>query len=117
MPELTGLPAEGPATLPAVKVQLRVKDAADDDRLAPIVAAVNTLVRSWPVSAAAVGAPAWPADIVLGANMLAARLWRRKDSPAGVEVFAADGAAYVMRNDPDIAMTLKLGSWSRPQLG
>jgi len=54
---------------------------------------------------------------VQGATMLAARLHRRKGSPAGVEAFGSLGAAYVMRTDPDIAMFLKLGSWQRPQVG
>lgn len=119
MPELTGLPTEGPATLAGVKSALRVKDSADDDRIGAIVAAVNVKVRGWPVSRAAVdvdGDPdrPWPADIVQGATMLAARLWRRKDSPAGVEAVGELAPAYVMHNDPDIAMLLRLNA---PQVG
>lgn len=122
--ELAGLPTGGPASLPAVKVQLGI--AADDERdharLEPIVDSVNALVRRWPVSEAAVdleGDPdrAWPGNIVHGAVMLSARLWRRKDTPGGVEAFTQLGAAYVMRSDPDVAMLLKLGSWQAPGIG
>lgn len=117
MTELTGLPAEGPTTLAAVKVALTVKDAADDDRLTPYVDAANALVRSWPVSQSAVGADAWPAYIATGATMLASRWWRRKGTPAGVEAVGEAGFAYVMRNDPDIAMMLKLGNYAGPGVG
>lgn len=115
--ELVGLPSGGPTTLPAVKGQLNITDATDDAKLTIIVNAVNSLIRTWPVSEAAVGATEWPASIQMGAMLLAARLFRRKNSPAGVEAFGTAGAAYVMRNDPDIAMMLKLGSWTPGQVG
>lgn len=117
--ELAGLPAGGPATLPAVKLQLRfdVDDTRDDEQLQQLVDAVNVLVRRWPVALYAVDAAEWPDDTVRGATMLVVRLWRRKDSPAGVESFAQLGAAYVMRSDPDIAMLLQLGSWAPPGMG
>lgn len=117
--ELAGLPEGGPASLPAVKVMLSitVADVRDDAELDAIVAAVNGEVRTWAISTAAVGQADWPARLARGANMLASRLFRRKNSPAGVESFGSLGAAYVMRTDPDIAMLLKLGSWQRPQIG
>lgn len=122
--ELVGLPEGGPASLPDVKVQLSITDARDDARLQLIVDAVNSQVRSWPVSLAAVDtdpaadpARPWPARITLGAAMLCARLFRRKNSPAGVEAFGSEGAAYVMRSDPDIAQLLELGSWQGPMVG
>jgi hypothetical protein len=115
--ELVGLPDGGPATLAGVKEHLSIGDDRDDTRLTSIVAAVNSQVRSWPVAVAAVDAETWPARIVEGANMLAARLFRRKNSPAGVESFGDQGATYVMRNDPDIAMLLKMGTYTPPQIG
>jgi hypothetical protein len=117
--ELAGLPEGGPASMTATKVMLSIDatDVRDDAELSNIVAAVNAEVRTWPVSTAAVGAAAWPANLERGAHMLAARLFRRRNSPAGVESFGSLGAAYVMRTDPDIAMLLKLGSWQRPGLG
>lgn len=115
--ELVGLPEGGPTSLPAVKAQLSITDAGDDTELTSIVDAVNNEVRTWSISQDAVGQPEWPARIVQGCTMLAARLFRRKGSPAGVEAFGSLGGAYVMRTDPDIAMLLKLGTWARPQVG
>ncbi len=119
--ELAGLPESGPASLAAVKSQLRidVADTRDDELLAEHVAAVNAVVRRWPVAAYALQSDpaAWPADTERGAVMLAVRLWRRKDSPAGIEAFSQLGPAYVMRSDPDIAMLLQLGSWAPPGMG
>lgn len=107
----------GPAALPAVKTQLGITDNRDDARLSDIIAAVNSEVRCWPVASRSIGLVSWYPSTALGSTLLAARLFRRKNSPAGVEAFGTGGAAYVMRNDPDIAMMLKLGSWSGPQLG
>lgn len=121
--ELSGLPAEGPATLGGVRRFLRYKDTdvADDPTLTDMVAATNALVRTWPCSAPAQatadGPGTWPASVVTGADMMAARLFRRRESPAGVAAFGDMGAMYVMRNDPDVAMLLGLGSWSSPGLG
>lgn len=117
--ELVGLPDGGPTTVGLVKAHLSIADARDDTRLDPIVKGVNRLVRSWPVSSPAVGQADWTGveDVVEGATMLAARLFRRKGSPAGVESFGSLGAAYVMRNDPDVAMLLQLGPWAPPSVG
>ncbi len=118
MPELENLPpGEGPTTLARVKARLRITDETDDDELTELVAAVNSQVRAWPVSQAAVGLETWPEHIALGARMLVCRLYRRRNSPAGVEAFGEAGAVYVMRQDPDIAMLLKLGSWRKPAVG
>lgn len=117
--ELVGLPVGGPTTVEWCKVWLRIKpdDARDDDVLTLVVAAVNSQVRTWRVSQAAVGAELWPDRIVSGATMLAARLFRRRNSPAGVEAFGSDGAVYVSRNDPDIAQLLGLGTHQPPTVG
>lgn len=119
--ELEGLPVGGPSSLPGVKLQLRIAetDHRDDDELESIVAVVNAQVRRWPVAAYALieDPPEWPADVVRGADKLAVRLWRLKDSPAGAETFAQLGAAYVERSDPEVAMLLRLGSYSPPGLG
>lgn len=120
MAELTGLPAQGPATLGGVRAFLRYRedDHTDDAELADVVAATNALVRTWPCSApAAVEGAAFPANVVRGAEMMAGRLFRRRESPAGVAAFGDMGAVYVMRNDPDVAMLLGLGSWSSGAVG
>jgi hypothetical protein len=78
--------------------------------VADVTASINVVVRRWvPVPP---DGQAWPHDKVMGAVMLAGRHYRRRNSPAGVEVFGADGAAYVSRTDPDVAMLLELGPYS-----
>lgn len=122
------LPLVGPGSLPAVKQQLHIADAdtTDDDTLEIIVAAVAALVRTLPVAGDASADPTtdpivlldeWPAYVEYGSTLLAARLFKRRNSPAGVESFGEFGAVYVMRNDPDIAQMLRLGSWARPGVG
>lgn len=78
-------------------------------------AAVNAVVRRW-VKVPADG-QAWDADIVRGAVMLAGRFYRRRNSPGGVETFGAEGAAYVSRSDPDVAMLLQIGPYAPPVVG
>lgn len=111
------LPADGPATLAGVKAYLEVADDRSDTALDYLVRAVNVLLRSWGrVVAKADGAVDWDvdelADLVLGANMLVARLWQRRNSPLGFEAIADQGAVYVSRNDPDVAMLLGLGGYA-----
>lgn len=117
MAELAGLPLEGPATLEGAKASMSIEDDDDNDRLEALVDAVNTLVRSWRCSQPAVGLEAWPANLVEGATMLTVRLFRRKNSPAGVEAMGEAGPVYVMRSDPDVAMLLGLGAWAKPAVG
>ena len=117
--ELAGLPEGGPATVAGVKVKLSLTDTRDDALVSQVVAAVNRLVRSWPCSVPAVDAEDWSgvAEVVDGAEDLAARWFRRKGSPAGVESVGTLGAVYVMRNDPDVAMKLGLGPYEGPVIG
>lgn len=122
MSEVPGLPAEGPATLEGVRDFLRITDTTDDERITAVVAAVNARVRTWPCSEASANvtepeAAEWTANVVEGATMLAGRLFRRRESPAGVAAFGELGPVYVMRNDPDVAMLLGLGSWGKPRIG
>lgn len=119
--EVAGLPEGGPATLENVKSYLAISDTRDDVDLEAIVGAVNAVVRCWPCVKVAVSPADWdtPAagNVVRGAVMLAARLWRRKESPAGVEAFGSDGAVYVAKNDPDVALLLGLGPYAPPMVG
>jgi len=121
------LPLVGPGGLELLKAQLHIAedDLTDDETLDTIVAAVATVIRTLPVAGDA-SAPAadpmvlleeWPDYITYGATLLGARLFRRRNSPAGVEAFGEFGPVYVQRNDPDIAMMLRLGSWARPGVG
>lgn len=115
--EWEGLPAGGPATPEAVTTELGPIPAGDTDLVLDAVVAVNVMVRQWNCAALAVGADEWPANIVKGANMLAGRLYRRRNSPNGVEAFGDLGPVYVQRRDPDIAMLLNIGSHAFPGIG
>jgi hypothetical protein len=53
-------------------------------------------------------------DIRQGAIMLAARIYGRRGTALGVVGTAELGTTYVMRNDPDIGMLLRL---NRPMVG
>lgn len=52
--------------------------------------------------------------VVLGAVMLAARLYARRNSPLGVQAFGDLGTAYVRSHDPDVSRMLGLGA---PKVG
>lgn len=110
----------GPATLAGVKAHPGVGSDVDDEALEVYVDAVNDLVRDMPISDSRRNAAedaTWQPRVILGATMLAARLWRRRDTVGGVEVFGDSGIAYVRRTDPDIADLLELGEASRPMVG
>ena len=115
-------PSNGPATRAATKLQLGIPDAdtSNDARVDAIVAAVNGRVLEWPVAAKADGLADWTGatvqDIVLGSNMLAARLYRRRQSPDGVVSLGSDvvGAAL---GDPDIALLLQIDGNTKPAVG
>lgn len=115
------VPDDGPATLTGVKAHLSIDDAADDEALTLIVAAVNAKVLGWPVAAPAEDVTQWSdgrvAHLVLGATMLVARLYKRRNSPDGVAAFNDAGPLYVSRNDPDVAMLLNLGVHAKPSVG
>jgi hypothetical protein len=123
MSEVPGLPATGPVLLATVKAELGYTsvDAARDARITQRVDAVNSWVRQLPVASESLTygspPPQWPAHVILGGTMLATRLWRRKDSPSGVEAFTDQGAVYVSRNDPDVALLLSIGNYSAPRVG
>lgn len=86
------------------------EQAALDVATLGVVALVNRVVLGSPDPVPAeVGD-----DIRQGAVMLAARIYGRRGTALGVVGTAELGTAYVMRNDPDIAMLLRL---NRPQVG
>lgn len=115
--EWQDLPSEGPADPEAVMTELGPVPTGDTNLVLDAVVAVNVMVRQWNCAALAVGQSEWPANIVKGANMLAGRLYRRRNSPNGVESFGDLGPVYVQRRDPDIAMLLNIGSHAFPGIG
>lgn len=105
-PELT--------TPSAVETYLGLTADRDANELRRVVDAVNDLVGEW----AGITEAAEAGDrIKFGALMLAARVFRRRNSPAGVEALGEMGPVYVSRNDPDLAMMLGLGNYRRPVVG
>lgn len=102
-----------PTTPEAVIAHLRLPDSARAD-VVPVVEAVTALIVRYRGAEPDDG---WPANIKLGATMLAARVYRRRNSPAGVESLGEAGPVYVSRNDPDLAQLLELGRYAVPQVG
>lgn len=113
------LPTEGPTARNDVKAWSGINDDRNDDQVDLVVNAVNAFVRRLPVAQRfnTDPAPEWSADVKLGATMLAARVFRRKNTPGGVEAAGAFGVAYVRRNDPDVAQMLELGEYGSPAVG
>lgn len=95
----------------AAYLSLPTVDATNDAALLSVVAAVNSKVAQWhgytPDSE-------WTDAHKLGALMLAAHLYRRRNTPGGVESFNELGPVYVQRSDPHVSMLLGLGGWTPP---
>lgn len=122
--EVAGLPTGGPAVPEQVAAYLKVTLATPEFAdVEDVCLAVNAMVRTWPCSepSSAPDTPevdrVWKDRVTRGSLLLAARLYRRKNSPAGVEAFTEAGPVYVQRNDPDVAMLLNLGAYLLPELG
>lgn len=112
----TPVPVPAITSRELVKAHLALTDSRDDAAIDKVVAAVDDLVRSWH------GVPAsgtWPQRYQLGATMLAARVYRRRNSPNGVESFGSElaGAVYTRSSDPDVAQLLEIGHYAKPQVG
>lgn len=100
----------GATDVDAVKAWLRLTDDADDDVVTEATNAANAFVAR----VARVNPPT--DDVHTGATMLAARIYRRRNSPGGVEAFT-DAAVYISRTDPDVAALLSIGNYKSPQAG
>lgn len=101
-------------------LHLAEDDTSDDPILAGVVSATNRWVAAtayvqeldpvtWPY-------PMWPADVQQAGVMLAARLYRRRNTPGGIESMA-DTAVYVPRRDSDVDRLLHMGAWAPPRAG
>lgn len=102
-----------PTTVAVVGEYLRIDPASDG--LAATVAAVSALLsRSIDPDG---DAGDWSAAQKHGATMLAARVYRRRNSPAGIESLGEMGPTYVSRYDPDLDMMLGFGRWQSPKVG
>lgn len=104
---ITG-PATGVNPIPASAILTTTSDTAGTLSVnATATATVAVTLESY----------GWLPRIDRASNMLGLRLWRRRDSPAGVASFAGEGAVYISRNDPDIAQLLGLGDYAKPMVG
>lgn len=103
-------------TRDAVKAWLNITRADDDAQIDVIVTAVTSWVESLPDVPRTAGGT-WAQQAHLAALMMAGRLYRRRNSPNGVEAFTDAGAAYVARYDPDVARMLRIDGWTRPAVG
>lgn len=119
------LPNGGPATLEGVKAFLGGSYTAeadpDDPAITAAVRAANAVVRQLRCAQAADEAADWSgdelADVVQGTTQLAARLFRRRNTPDGVAQFGTDSPLYVARTDPDVSLLLQLGPHAKPAVG
>ena len=106
-----------PLTVPLADVEswLGLTAGQDSTHTTPATKAAEAYVNGLPW---ADGLDEWPDDgRKHGAVMLAARLYRRRNTPSGVEPFGADAATFVTRTDPDVARLLRIGASGLPRTG
>lgn len=112
-------PGVTPITPADVKAWLKIAadDTADDVILQSICDAVMVWVSALPYVAALDHEFDWPADVRQGAVQLAARWYRRRLSPSGIDAVTDAGAVYVARSDPEISQLLHLDNHAFPRVG
>ena len=89
-----------------------------DANLAMACDLASALINSLPwVRAVWQATAAWPPAVTEAGVMLAARLYRRRNPPSGVESFGDMTATYVLRHDPDVARALRIGPNAMPAVG
>lgn len=86
-----------------------------DSHLSLVCPAVNEYVESLP-SIDRTPEGDWAGTTQLGAVMLAARLYRRKNSAGGIEA-AGETVTYVSRTDSDISRLLNIDAFRKPMVG
>jgi hypothetical protein len=113
----------GATTVGRVKAHLAITDDRDNATIQLVVDAVNDQVVQWcgppSILNAAGDALDYRPKYQQGATMLAARVYRRRNSPNGVEDYGSElqGAIYTRSTDPDVAQMLELGRYERPAVG
>lgn len=107
----------------SVKVWLRLndQDTSDDDLIRSACAMAEPYVErcrpEWASTDADGNATYTPdAETYQGAVMYAAREYRRRNSPAGIEAFGDAGMSFVSRFDPDIDRALQTGAYAPPTI-
>lgn len=100
---------DSPVTYAAVRDYLKLSPDVDVQLVEDAVDAVNDLLLNTRNE--------FGYRHIYGGVMLASRIYRRRNSPGGVENMGELGPVYIQRNDPDIAMLLEIGSYRKPQVG
>lgn len=104
-----------PATDEALEDATAAANAFVERLALPLVPKLVDGIAVLDESGAQLYAPA--ADTVLGTKMLAARIWRRRNSPSGVEAITDAGTSFVARYDSDISRLLRLDGFAQPRIG
>lgn len=84
--------------------------AGGDEAITQVAQAVHTLI----LGLDHVNPTTWDYPTILGATMLTARMYRRRNSPNGIESLTEMGTSYVSRYDSDIARLLKIDAFATP---
>lgn len=105
-----------------VKLWLSLEDTdVTDDQLVVAVCAMTEpyVARCRPEWAVPGTVPDYvpDAETYQGAVMYAAREYRRRNSPAGVQAFADGSTLFVSKYDSDIERALRTGAYSTPRVG
>ena len=95
-------------------LRLQGEDASDDSLILAVCAQTEPYVqRCRPEFTNADGVYVPDDETYQGARMFAAREYRRRNSPSGIESFG-DVTSFVARFDPDIDRALQTGAYARP---
>lgn len=97
-------------------LHLAADDTSDDALLGEVVDATNAWVAATAYVKELPDPAVWPADVTQGAVMLAARLYRRRNTPGGIDALA-DQAVYVPRRDADVDSLLHQAAFAPPRVG
>jgi hypothetical protein len=99
-------------------LKLNSQDVSDDALIVAVCAMTEPYVMrcrpEWTVTAEDGMSSYVPdSETYQGARMYAAREYRRRNSPSGIETFG-DVTSFVARYDPDIDRALQTGAYARP---
>lgn len=104
------------ASITAAEIQKWLKASSTDEHMQMCADAVTAYVDKLPHIERDENGD-WAASTKLGALMLGARLYKRRNSPNGIESFGEIGNTYVSRYDSDIARLLHIEAFRKPQVG
>lgn len=100
-------------------LQLTPGNEGEDAIITDCVDAANSVVGRYAgEDVPADGSVPSATDCRVAATMLAARLYRRRNSPEGIQGITPEGVAIgIVRSDADIARLLRIDSYTVPMIG